>query len=100
MAGMNGVAAVVAIALVGGLLTVAVPSKSRADAVAVEPIKASLRLPKSHSARTVKFDWLAKRGPTKSVMLVSAEPTSRQLGKGSWICSPAGFGKKSRCYAN
>ncbi|WP_296763211.1 hypothetical protein [Sediminimonas sp.] len=23
----------------------------------------------------------------------------RTLGHGSWICSPAGFGKKSRCFA-
>ena len=25
--------------------------------------------------------------------------SARLLGQGSWICSPAGFGKKSRCFA-
>ncbi|HAW45632.1 MAG TPA: hypothetical protein DCX34_00070 [Roseovarius sp.] len=25
--------------------------------------------------------------------------SARLLGHGSWICSPAGFGKKSRCFA-
>lgn len=24
--------------------------------------------------------------------------TVRQMGSGSWICSPAGFGQRSRCY--
>ena len=51
------------------------------------------------------YDWLAKR--KVNPMLIQASATrdqvadSRvQIGRGSYICSPAGFGKKSACYAN
>jgi hypothetical protein len=44
----------------------------------------------------VKHDWLAKRDANdKARMTVS----SASPGTGSWVCSPAGFGKKSKCYA-
>lgn len=54
------------------------------------------------------FNWLAKKvskhGKFSNAVLVSSEnvPTvkaSRYFGTGSYICSPAGFGKKSRCFA-
>ncbi len=55
------------------------------------------------------FDWLAKKRLTRSAtvqdaVLVSTDGQAvvkrqRFFGKGSWICSPAGFGKKSRCFA-
>jgi hypothetical protein len=51
------------------------------------------------------YDWLAKR--KVNPMLIQASATSDQvagarvqIGRGSYICSPAGFGKKSACYAN
>lgn len=54
------------------------------------------------------FNWLAKKTSKQSkisnAVLVSSEnapalKASRYFGKGSYICSPAGFGKKSRCFA-
>jgi hypothetical protein len=55
------------------------------------------------------FDWLAKKrvsrtGAVQEAVLVSTDGQAvvmrqRFFGKGSWICSPAGFGKKSRCFA-
>ncbi|MDQ2090285.1 hypothetical protein [Marimonas arenosa] len=46
---------------------------------------------------TARHDWLAKRsavGSTKNSRVVQRV----SLGRGSWICSPAGFNRKSRCY--
>ncbi len=52
------------------------------------------------------FNWLAKKKApqvTDTVLLSSEGATKlrkqRFFGKGSYICSPAGFGKKSRCFA-
>ncbi|MGB5870944.1 MAG: hypothetical protein WBH04_12155 [Albidovulum sp.] len=56
------------------------------------------------------FDWHAKKstassaGTLQRATLVSTSGTTnttskRFFGKGSYICSPAGFGKKSRCFA-
>lgn len=46
------------------------------------------------------------RAPTSRLNLLS-EPRDgqpavrvRSMGAGSWICSPAGFGQRSRCYRN
>lgn len=46
---------------------------------------------------TARFDWLAKR-----VTKTAAEPSGKAkktviAGRGSYICSPAGFGRKSHC---
>jgi hypothetical protein len=100
MARTGAVSKTIAVALISGLLTAAMPSQSHADGLAVEPMKVSFRVPKVQVTRTAKFDWLAKRGPAAKVTLVSDERTPTQIGRGSWICSPAGFGKKSRCYSN
>lgn len=46
---------------------------------------------------SARFDWLANgqsAGTRSNLKLVSSAP----LGKGSWICSPAGFGQQARCY--
>ncbi len=96
----GGVSRAVGAALISGLLALTTPTQSYADALAIEPMKVSLRVPKVQVTRTAKFDWLAKRGSSAKVTLASAERTPSQIGRGSWICSPAGFGKKSRCYAN
>ena len=53
------------------------------------------------------FNWLAKKktaGVVTRTVLVSADTKGTKLrmtvfGRGSYICSPAGFGKKSRCFA-
>ena len=44
---------------------------------------------------SASFNWLAKR--TAKPTLVTAR-VGRPLGTGSYICSPAGFGRKSQCY--
>ncbi|WP_101340307.1 hypothetical protein [Cereibacter azotoformans] len=47
------------------------------------------------------FDWLSR--PVVVVRASSEAPATRvrrQIGRGSWICSPAGFGRGSTCYAN
>ena len=41
-----------------------------------------------------RFDWLKVKGPAKTQRIASSIPH----GNGSWICSPAGFGRKSRCH--
>lgn len=52
----------------------------------------------SHGSRSAAngFDWLAPTARTTKppVTLV------HQIGRGSYICAPAGFGRKSRCYQN
>lgn len=62
-----------------------------------------------HIPGAAAFDWLAKKrvartGIVEGSILVSSDgqpivQRKRFFGKGSWICSPAGFGKKSRCFA-
>ena len=42
-----------------------------------------------------RFDWLEQREIKTAAVTTSR--TGKSLGKGSWICSPAGFGKKSSC---
>nr|WP_321508499.1 hypothetical protein [uncultured Celeribacter sp.] len=41
------------------------------------------------------FDWMQKGTPAG--MRVLASDTTRAPGNGNWVCSPAGFGKKSTC---
>ncbi|MCB1398630.1 MAG: hypothetical protein KDJ82_00890 [Rhodobacteraceae bacterium] len=51
---------------------------------------------------TATFDWLAKRGKLSNAAATTpAKPKAptRTLGKGRYVCSPAGFGRKSRCYS-
>lgn len=94
---MSQVAAVVvSISLLSGSL----PSQALASEQTTEPTQAVLRVAKPTVAKRVKFDWLAQRGNRNAVTLVSEVRPPQQIGSGSWICSPAGFGKKSRCYAN
>ena len=46
------------------------------------------------------------RAPSAGINLLSEPRTGqpavrvRSMGSGSWICSPAGFGQRSRCYRN
>ncbi len=44
-----------------------------------------------------RFDWFANKGSSTERPRTVAANTSPP-GNGSWICSPAGFGKQSRCY--
>lgn len=70
---------------------------SVASAESVTPRTPSATTAKSVSGSgSTRFDWLAKRNSAKT----KAPRISRRalLGNGSWICSPAGFNRKSRCF--
>lgn len=65
--------------------------------MAVAPLKTEASAAKSVAGNgSTRFDWLAKRDTIKT----NAPRVSRRamLGNGSWICSPAGFNRKSRCF--
>lgn len=107
-------------ALLAASLTVGTAPPLRAEGRA-EPMRVMLTVPKvagpkvagpkvaaprvassrASATRAGGFDWLARRRPAARVELVAAEGRMpRQIGRGSWICSPAGFGQTSRCHAN
>jgi hypothetical protein len=47
------------------------------------------------------FDWMAKKTAVMPARFsLDPVPAQAQIGNGSYICSPAGFGHKSRCYSN
>jgi len=111
LSGRIAVAALLAVSLTAGA-----PAPVQAEGRA-EPMRVMLTVPKGAAARIAAskvsaakvsgtraggFDWLAKRRPAEAqVQLASAgRALPRQIGRGSWICSPAGFGQKSRCHAN
>jgi hypothetical protein len=65
--------------------------------MAVTPRKPALNVVKSAAGQgATSFDWLQVRDSSED----APRPVLRRasLGNGSWICSPAGFGKKSRCF--
>jgi hypothetical protein len=85
--------AALALAALIGLPAIARAQGPQAEAAQQPPPPAVV-----HASRTASngFDWMAQtnRGATTRVTLV------RAIGRGSYICAPAGFGRKSRCYAN
>ena len=83
------------VALAAGVITLSSVAQAEMTMIPNQP---GVELAKS-SAGTGRthFDWLAKRGANDantSHRLVR----KASLGRGSWICSAAGFGKKSSCY--
>ncbi|MDV7270011.1 hypothetical protein RYZ20_03755 [Thioclava sp. A2] len=53
---------------------------------------------KSYAGKgSARFDWRKGQGAQPQVSL-SVTKVKAPLGNGSWICSPAGFGSKSKCY--
>lgn len=90
-------AALMICAVVGGLpsATLAGPAAPRAAAVV-------------HLSNGTNFNWLVKKKPalnqiTNGELLSSSDAATqtgtRYFGHGSYICSPAGFGNKSRCFS-
>lgn len=50
----------------------------------------------------ISFNWLAgKSTPRKSVVVPATARVNSglNLGGGSYVCSPAGFGRQSRCFS-
>jgi hypothetical protein len=84
--------------LLAALMTMALPSATTAEGaqaglrphLPVTPVQTT-----THTAAN-GYNWLAKA----DAVPVDPTPVRRQIGRGSYICSPAGFGRKSRCYSN
>ncbi len=77
---------------------IALPGPAVAQGSQAEsPQPMPVQFPPQHT-RTASngFDWLA---PTRNAGTLPVT-TVYQIGQGSYICAPAGFGRKSRCYAN
>ncbi len=83
------------------------PSIGNAEAVigtrllSAGPLVASTRAAAPVRPHAVAFDWLANGASAASKSKSKAAQKRNRVitGQGSWICSPAGFGQKSRCYA-
>lgn len=79
--------------------------KSRVGLVASLSLVVALAFPAlpaaASSAETVQaaFNWHANAAPRPSVAKAKAALRKYRIidAKGSWICSPAGFGQRSRC---
>ncbi len=56
----------VALSLAAGVLGTTLPTAAAADALAVQPLSVSLRVPKVQVTRAANFDWLAKRRGSES----------------------------------
>lgn len=53
--------------------------------------------PRPQGARPMQFDWLANRPDPTAREMRRATGQMRAPGRGSYICSAAGFGEMSRC---
>ena len=81
-----------------GMFTLMPAQSAQAEQVGVIAVPTVKFVAKSVAGKgSAKFDWLAKRNPSPEKPVLAAY--NAPLGSGSWICSPAGFGKKSQCYA-
>ncbi|MGP3723861.1 hypothetical protein [Cereibacter sphaeroides] len=70
-----------------------------------ETARASASRGTVHTQSAGTFNWLTPPVVTRASVRTDGVRTEgvrtrRQIGNGSWICSPAGFGRGSRCYAN
>ncbi|WP_145106364.1 hypothetical protein [Cereibacter sediminicola] len=83
----------------GVALVLGAPQVATASSEAARNPQSARGVVQTRSAGT--FDWLSR--PAVVVRASSEAPATRvrrQIGRGSWICSPAGFGRGSTCYAN
>ena len=82
-----------------GSLTV--PGLAWAQAALVETPQIQRPIAPAARARINGFDWMAKKTAVIPARFsLDPVPVRAQIGNGSYICSPAGFGHKSRCYSN
>ncbi len=83
------------------LISLCGPSPVYAQAAAVEGASPARVFVLKASTGINGFDWLATPRANQPVRYVPGRRhIVRQLGSGSYICSPAGSGQKSRCSAN
>jgi hypothetical protein len=71
------------------------------ELLSAAPLIATTHPAKVRKPQTVAFNWLANGSTSASkARSKAAQKRNRVItGQGSWICSPAGFGQRSRCYA-
>lgn len=86
-------AAALVVAVLAGFAPVA--QAEQVGVITLSPVRMAAK--SAAGKGEARFDWLAKRAakPAGSAPLRTA---AVPVGKGSWVCSPAGFGTKSRCY--
>lgn len=88
---------------VAALVTLAVSAGAYAQSGAVDRGAHPVIAISTAGHGSASFDWRAKRGVNGETMVLLARYKPRlrvlnPLGRGSYVCSPAGFGHKSRCY--
>ncbi|WP_226548819.1 hypothetical protein [Celeribacter naphthalenivorans] len=59
------------------------------------PVVAPKSVKSAAGVGAARFDWLAKSASSEAAPVRVAR--TQMLGSGSWVCSPAGFNRKSRC---
>ncbi|NVK45602.1 MAG: hypothetical protein HWE33_04785 [Rhodobacteraceae bacterium] len=59
------------------------------------PVAAPKSVKSAAGVGAARFDWLAK--PASPDVTPVRVARTQMLGSGSWVCSPAGFNRKSRC---
>ena len=76
--------------------TLSLASGAHADITTVSSKSSVTKVKSAAGVGGARFDWLAKRNtanqPTKRIVQTVS------LGKGTWVCSPAGFSRSSRCF--
>lgn len=73
----------------------------RTKLLSAAPHVAAMRHGKVQKPQAIAFDWLGNGASSASATKSKAAQKRYRViyGEGSWICSPAGFGQRSRCYA-
>ncbi len=89
-----------AVLLVAGAMTVAPLQIAHAEQTGAASATPPRIMAKGSSRDAgAQFDWLANRNPNANATSGVVRATVRgRHGSGSWICSPAGFGKRSSCH--
>lgn len=68
------------------------------------PIHAKDNVPVKHLLKStqVSFNWFANGAKNPSIAKAKAALVAVRVinGPGRWVCSPAGFGRRSTCYAS
>ncbi|KEO58610.1 hypothetical protein DT23_16265 [Thioclava indica] len=85
-----------AVCIAMSIALIAAPSVAQQSAVmTLNPPRIAVKTVAGKGA--ARFDWLASARRTKT-QAPTQTAQARSLGNGSYVCSPAGFGSRSRCY--
>ena len=81
--------------LAAGLIGLTSPAKAEMPIAPRQPDVQAIKSVAGTGA--ARFDWLARRDTSGSGKVTRVKQRVA-LGRGSWICSPAGFNRKSSCF--